>query len=92
MASNLTDEEVVDHRSTTIASLRSHDKRLAGRATRRPMRWQLVGIGSMVSAKKLIGMVRKRQRQAATGRVDRISLSRASLHDLHSFSNQTQDN
>ncbi|TXG67582.1 hypothetical protein EZV62_008857 [Acer yangbiense] len=37
MASNLADEEVVDHRSTTVASRRTHGRRLAGRATR----WQL---------------------------------------------------
>ncbi|KAK1572140.1 hypothetical protein Q3G72_028225 [Acer saccharum] len=49
-------------------------------------RKKIVIVG-MVSAKKLIWMVRKRQRQAAMGRVDRISLPRASLHDLHRFSN-----
>ncbi|KAK1576466.1 hypothetical protein Q3G72_014084 [Acer saccharum] len=38
MASNLTDEEVVDHRSTTVASWRSHSWWLAGRATRRRRR------------------------------------------------------
>ncbi|TXG61431.1 hypothetical protein EZV62_012794 [Acer yangbiense] len=35
MVSNLADEELVDHRSTTAASRRTHGRRLAGRATRR---------------------------------------------------------
>ncbi|KAK1563039.1 hypothetical protein Q3G72_021270 [Acer saccharum] len=34
MASNLADEELVYHRSTTVASRRTHGRRLAGRATR----------------------------------------------------------
>ncbi|KAK1584068.1 hypothetical protein Q3G72_029567 [Acer saccharum] len=37
MASNLTDEEVVDHQSTTVASRRTHGRWLAGRATRRQL-------------------------------------------------------
>ncbi|KAK2664826.1 hypothetical protein Ddye_003400 [Dipteronia dyeriana] len=52
-----------------VESRRNQDDwRLAREAT---------GKGSMISAKKLIGMVRKRQSQAAMGRVERISLPRA---------------
>ncbi|KAK0604182.1 hypothetical protein LWI29_012879 [Acer saccharum] len=53
MASNLANEEVVNHRSTTVASRRTHGRRLAGRATRRQIDGKLTvtprrGIGQLV--------------------------------------------
>ncbi|KAK0602953.1 hypothetical protein LWI29_038477 [Acer saccharum] len=49
MASNLADEELVYHRSTTVASRRTHGRRLAGRATRgNSTATQRRGIGQLV--------------------------------------------